>query len=66
MCREPMPLETSDFRRAMAAYPQFPFCSQRCKMTDLGHWFQEDYKIQRPVQEEDLPDSLDEDLGATS
>ena len=32
----------------------FPFCSERCKMADLGHWFSEDYRISRPIQEEDL------------
>ena len=26
----------SDFR---------PFCSERCKMVDLGHWFKESYKV---------------------
>jgi endogenous inhibitor of DNA gyrase (YacG/DUF329 family) len=23
----------------------FPFCSERCKMADLGRWFAEDYKV---------------------
>jgi len=22
-----------------------PFCSERCKMIDLGQWFSEDYRI---------------------
>ena len=22
-----------------------PFCSERCKMIDLGHWFKESYKV---------------------
>lgn len=22
-----------------------PFCSERCKMVDLGHWFEESYKV---------------------
>jgi uncharacterized protein len=22
-----------------------PFCSERCKMIDLGHWADEDYRI---------------------
>lgn len=26
-----------------------PFCSEKCKMIDLGHWFQESYKV--PVKE---------------
>ena len=41
--------------------PSFPFCSDRCKMIDLGHWFAEDYKISRPVDPSDLPDAPPED-----
>ncbi|MBP9680316.1 MAG: DNA gyrase inhibitor YacG [Bacteriovorax sp.] len=22
-----------------------PFCTERCKLIDLGHWFQESYKV---------------------
>lgn len=25
--------------------PYRPFCSERCKMIDLGHWAAEDYKV---------------------
>ena len=35
----------------------FPFCSERCRMVDLGHWLAEDYRISRPLREGDLPDS---------
>ncbi|MEE9393356.1 MAG: DNA gyrase inhibitor YacG [Planctomycetota bacterium] len=35
------------------ANPAFPFCSERCKMTDLGKWFSEDYRISRPTFEDD-------------
>ena len=28
-----------------------PFCSERCRMTDLGAWANESYRI--PVEEED-------------
>lgn len=27
----------------------FPFCSDRCRMVDLGHWLKEDYRISRPL-----------------
>jgi endogenous inhibitor of DNA gyrase (YacG/DUF329 family) len=27
----------------------FPFCSDRCRMADLGRWLNEEYRI--PVQE---------------
>ncbi|MEY2631348.1 MAG: hypothetical protein RIR00_2 [Pseudomonadota bacterium] len=30
--------------------PHRPFCSQRCKMIDLGCWADESYRV--PVQEE--------------
>jgi endogenous inhibitor of DNA gyrase (YacG/DUF329 family) len=35
-----------------------PFCSERCKLIDLGEWATEKYKV--PVQE---VDGLDENLG---
>jgi len=33
-----------------------PFCSERCKDVDLGHWFSESYKVHTKEQlnEEDL------------
>jgi hypothetical protein len=33
-----------------------PFCSERCKMIDLGQWANEDYRI--PVDEQDQPEEL--------
>jgi uncharacterized protein len=36
-----------------------PFCSERCKLIDLGQWADEKFKI--PTEEND---GLDEDLGA--
>ena len=39
------------------ANPFRPFCSERCKMIDLGAWATESYKI--PVDEDD--DLLDHD-----
>lgn len=44
--------------------PFFPFCSERCKLIDLGNWASEKYVISTPVQAEDLESegrSLDED-----
>lgn len=38
---------------AMAA-PYRPFCSARCKTADLGGWLAGQYRISRPVKEEDL------------
>lgn len=28
--------------------PWFPFCSERCKMVDLGDWFKGKHRIPRP------------------
>lgn len=33
---------------------EFPFCSKRCRLMDLGAWSEEEYKITRPVEERDL------------
>jgi endogenous inhibitor of DNA gyrase (YacG/DUF329 family) len=29
----------------------WPFCSERCKMAELGMWFQDRYVVSRPVDE---------------
>ncbi|MFQ3592205.1 MAG: DNA gyrase inhibitor YacG [Gemmataceae bacterium] len=26
-------------------WPYFPFCSYKCKMIDLGRWFDEQYRV---------------------
>lgn len=33
---------------------QYPFCSNRCQMVDLGRWFNEQYAIDRDLGPEDL------------
>jgi hypothetical protein len=33
-----------------------PFCSRRCKMLDLGNWFNEVYRMSRPMRVDDLVD----------
>jgi endogenous inhibitor of DNA gyrase (YacG/DUF329 family) len=38
------------------AEPVGPFCSNRCKMIDLGKWLNEDYRITEPLR----PDHLEE------
>ena len=37
-----------------------PFCSQRCKMLDLGTWASEGYRI--PIAENDADESKDDDV----
>jgi len=34
--------------------PAYPFCSERCRLADLGGWFDEKYKISRPIQQNDI------------
>jgi endogenous inhibitor of DNA gyrase (YacG/DUF329 family) len=31
----------------------FPFCSDRCKLVDLGRWLGEEYRVAAPVTEQD-------------
>jgi len=29
--------------------PDFPFCSERCRMIDLGKWANEEYRVSEPA-----------------
>jgi uncharacterized protein len=31
----------------------FPFCSERCRMIDLGKWASEEYRISEPAPSQD-------------
>jgi endogenous inhibitor of DNA gyrase (YacG/DUF329 family) len=44
-CKKEFEYYSSDFR---------PFCTERCKMVDLGHWLEESYTVpaQNLTQEE--------------
>lgn len=52
ICRKPVDSEKN---------PDFPFCSERCRLLDLGNWASEKYKISEPVIDESTPDSPDRD-----
>ena len=39
--------------------PNMPFCSERCRMIDLGNWASEKYVVSTPVPEAD-PEDADE------
>jgi endogenous inhibitor of DNA gyrase (YacG/DUF329 family) len=42
--------------------PSFPFCSQRCRLIDLGRWIDGDYVIPEtriPDQAADRPDEVE-------
>lgn len=32
--------------------PTFPFCSERCKLIDLGLWLDEKHRIETPILQE--------------
>lgn len=31
-----------------------PFCSERCKLIDLGQWFNEEHRVSRPIAPRDF------------
>lgn len=33
-------------------WPQFPFCSARCRLIDLGRWLNESYHVPQEVESE--------------
>jgi endogenous inhibitor of DNA gyrase (YacG/DUF329 family) len=37
-------------------HPEFPFCSERCRLLDLGNWSAERYVISEPVIDESSPE----------
>ena len=39
--------------------PDFPFCSERCRLVDLGKWAAEEYRI--PVPGDPLKPEIDEE-----
>ena len=38
-----------------------PFCGERCKFADLGHWLSGDYRVKGDPFETDPGDSPDDD-----
>lgn len=36
-----------------------PFCSERCRLIDLGKWFNEEHRISRPLNAADF-DGMDQ------
>lgn len=39
------------------ANPAFPFCSERCRLVDLGKWLGEEYRV--PGRPEEIEDERD-------
>ena len=51
-------------RTTAARDPEFPFCSERCRLLDLGNWASERYVISEPALEEPAGrDTSDERTG---
>jgi endogenous inhibitor of DNA gyrase (YacG/DUF329 family) len=41
-----------------ASNAEFPFCSERCRLLDLGAWSAERYVVSEPIfDEEELPEA---------
>jgi uncharacterized protein len=36
-------------------FPDFPFCSERCRLLDLGNWSSEKYVVSTPIRPGDMP-----------
>jgi endogenous inhibitor of DNA gyrase (YacG/DUF329 family) len=53
ICRKPVDSETS---------ADFPFCSERCRLFDLGNWASENYVISEPAFDESMFEALERDL----
>jgi endogenous inhibitor of DNA gyrase (YacG/DUF329 family) len=43
--------------RSVRDVPTFPFCSERCKLLDLGLWLEEEHKISRPLETKNRDDA---------
>jgi uncharacterized protein len=43
------------------ANADFPFCSERCKLLDLGNWASEKYVISSPAFDESMFEDLERD-----
>lgn len=41
--------------------PFRPFCSERCKLVDLGRWLDGTYRVSEPLKPEDFEELTEED-----
>jgi uncharacterized protein len=53
ICKKPTDSETQ---------ADFPFCSERCKLLDLGNWASEKYVISSPAFDESMFEDLERDV----
>ncbi|HWC99693.1 MAG TPA: DNA gyrase inhibitor YacG [Candidatus Sulfopaludibacter sp.] len=48
-------------KRVKLGAPDFPFCSERCRIQDLSNWSEEKYKVSAPApQQQDAEDPSDD------
>jgi hypothetical protein len=45
---------------ALGDLPSFPFCSERCRLIDLGRWLDGDYVIPGDKESEETPPPVSE------
>ncbi|MFY9753621.1 MAG: DNA gyrase inhibitor YacG [Candidatus Acidiferrales bacterium] len=53
ICKKPTDSET---------HADFPFCSERCRLLDLGNWASEKYVISSPAFDESLFEKLEKQM----
>jgi uncharacterized protein len=39
--------------------PEFPFCSDRCRLIDLGKWANEEYVVSSPAEPKDFEEEAE-------
>jgi endogenous inhibitor of DNA gyrase (YacG/DUF329 family) len=53
------PICKTEFPREPRA-KSFPFCCSRCKMLDLGNWFNGEYVLSRPIDPETDSEAMEQ------
>ena len=51
ICKKPVPIDD----------PYIPFCSERCRLIDLGNWASEKYVISSPIENTESERVSDQD-----
>ena len=48
-------------KEVAAGEPEFPFCSERCRIIDLGNWASEKYVVPTPADPDLVKSDEDDD-----
>jgi endogenous inhibitor of DNA gyrase (YacG/DUF329 family) len=51
------PICDREIRGEPAEWPDYPFCSARCRQIDLGRWLGEAYRVPAPAPDDAEPDN---------